>query len=211
MPVLSRQRLDKLPVALTAEPATATAAHVDLDPDWVEVVAAVRGPVARLDAYQCEQRGTAGTAFSSWSNHPGDPWQQTVPPGAIEGLVASTKLVAAFGPTGVLDPGTDPTRTVAVGLLDSFSETIPAVEHATSVAFHFDAPGARAQQAILVAVPPVADVPLDTATLAQIVAETRQLAHARMATPADLGAYAAGLPLTMLPTNPPAGVNLNRA
>ena len=105
-------------------------------------------------------------------------------------------------------PGVAPTRWVALGLVDTFSETIPSSEHTTSVAFHFDAPGARAPQAILVAVPPAVDVPLDTATLVAIVAETRDAAHARMATPEEIDALAAALPLTMLPANSPAGVTL---
>jgi hypothetical protein len=119
--------------------------------------------------------------------------------------------VAAFGPAGVLNPSADPAATVALGLLDSFGETVPASEHPTGVAFHFDAPGARAPQAILVAVPPAVDVQLDTGALAGIVAETRELAHARMAIPADLDAYAAALPLTLLPADPPAGVRLEPA
>jgi hypothetical protein len=207
LPILARHRLDTLPVSLTAEPAP-TASRQDLDPDWLEVVSAVRRPVARLEAYQWEQRTAGSSAFAAWSNRPGDPWQATLPAGSIAGLVPSTRLVAAFGPSGVLNPGTDPTRRVAVGLVDSFSETIPATEHGTSVAFHFDAPAARAAQAILVAVPPQVDVPLDTQALVEIVAETRDATHARMATPAELDLLAAALPLTMVPANPPAGVSL---
>ena len=139
---------------------------------------------------------------------PATPGRRHVPTGSIPGLVATSRLVAAFGPAGVLDPGGDPSRRVAFGLVDTFSETIPSTEHTTGVAFHFDAPGARAPQAILVAVPPKVDVPLDTATLVAIVAETRDAAHARMATPADIDALGAALPLTVLPANAPAGVTL---
>ena len=205
--MLARQRLDALPVVLASEPAP-TAGRVDLDPDWLEVVSSVRRPVSRLEAYQLAQRAGGGTPFDAWSNRPGDPWQATVPAGSIPGLVATSRLVAAFGPAGVLDPGADPSRRVALGLVDTFSETIPSTEHTTGVAFHFDAPGARAPQAILVAVPPKVDVPLDTATLVAIVAETRDAAHARMATPPDIDALGAALPLTVLPANAPAGVTL---
>jgi hypothetical protein len=197
--VFARIALDDLP-ALSGE--------ATLEREWLEIVSAVRAPAAKLEAYQLERRAAAEPAFAAWSSQPGDPWQAALAPGAITGLVPSTRLVAAFGPSGVLDPGADPTRPVALGLLDGWSETIPSTEHATSVAFHFDAPGARAPQAILVAVPPVADQPLDTAMLVQILAETRELAHARMADPRDLDAFAAGVPLTVVPANPPAGVNL---
>ena len=166
-----------------------------------------RAPAAR-STEQTSSRAAGEPAFAAWSNRPGDPWQASLPPGAIPSLVASSRLVAAFGPAGVLDPGVAPTRRVALGLVDTFSETIPSSEHTTSVAFHFDAPGARAPQAILVAVPPAVDVPLDTATLVAIVAETRDAAHARMATPEEIDALAAALPLTMLPANSPAGVTL---
>jgi hypothetical protein len=95
--------------------------------------------------------------------------------------------------------------------VDSWGETIPANEHATSVAFHFDAPASRPPQAILLAVPPDVGTPLDNAGTLAIVVEARRLAHARAATPDQLDAFAAGLPLTMLPANFPAGVSFQRA
>jgi hypothetical protein len=210
LPVLGRLRLDALPVLLSAEPAP-TAARLDVDPDWLEVIAAVRQPVSRLEAFQLEQRLSVAAPFAAWTNHPGDPWQTTLPVSAIEGLVPASRLIAAFGPAGVLDAGLDPSRFVALGLLDSWGETVPATHHTTSVAFHFDAPGARAPQAILIAVPPVVTTPLDTKGLIAILAEVRQLAHARMATPNDVDAHAAGIPLTMFPALPPTGVSLERA
>ena len=49
-------------------------------------------------------------------------------------------------------------------------------------------PASRAPQAILLAVPPDEDAALDNPTLVDILAETRALAHARMAWPTDLWA-----------------------
>jgi len=70
----------------------------------------------------------------------------------------------------------------------------------TGAAFGFDAPSARAPQAILLAVPPVSGQALDGATVAQIVVETRELAHARMARPIDLDDQLWGLvPSGLLP------------
>ena len=77
---------------------------------------------------------------------------------------------------------------------------IPAADQRTGAAFGFDAPAARAQQAILLAVPPSTATPLDQATLAQILVETRELAHARMARPVDLDEQFWGLaPTCLLP------------
>ena len=204
--VLARHPLDTLSGRL--EPDTA---RPSLDPEWLEVVAAVRLSLARLEAYQFEQRTSGGRPFAAWTNRTGDPWQVVLPAGSIDGLVAPTRLVAAFGPSGTLEPGTDPTRTVAIGLLDSWGEVIPATTHVTTAALHFDAPGSRAPQAILIAVPPDLDRPLDAATAMAIVAEARTLAHARAAIPAQLDEYATALPLTLLPFYPPAGVSLEPA
>ena len=150
-------------------------------------------------------------AWSAWSNSPGDPWQTTVPPALPSGLVPTQTLVAAFGPAGALDPGGDPTRSVALGLLDSWSETVPATEHTTSVAVHVDTPGSRPPQAILLAVPPDLTVATDSAATLAIVVQARRLAHARAATPDLLDDFAAGLPLTMLPATAPAGPSMDRA
>ena len=66
-------------------------------------------------------------------------------------------------------------------------------------------PSSRAPQAILLAVTPDEATPLDTETLAHIVLETRELAHARAATAEDLERLAALFPFSMLPrARPPA-------
>lgn len=207
LPILSRLPLDELPVSLAAEPPPA---DTPLDPDWLEMVATVRTPLARLDAEQLLRRIAGATTLSSWSNQPGDPWQADLGPDpGPEGLRPASRLVAAFGPPGVLDGGGNPARLVALGLLDSWSEVVPATEHSTHVAFHYDAPGARAPQAILVAVPPAVDEALDTDVLVDIVLETRELARARMAVPSVLTEWSAGAPTTLLPVHDP-GVDLDR-
>ena len=81
-----------------------------------------------------------------------------------------------------------------VACVDRFGEVIPDEEQSTGVAFGFDAPAARAPQAILLAVPPDLDAAAwTTQTLVAIVAETRALARARMARPADLRTELGGL------------------
>ena len=68
---------------------------------------------------------------------------------------------------------------VAVGLIDSFNESIPVPRVTTTAAFGFNAPSSRAPQAILLAVPPEPRQRLDHEVLLQIVRETRELAIAR--------------------------------
>jgi hypothetical protein len=172
----------------TAQPATS------LESEWLTVVAAVRARMATLEAYQL-QGSLLGQhePLLAWSNRPADPWQTEVSEDAA-GIKEMTRLVVAYGPDETW--GT----TVAAGVVDSWSETIPDTDHVTSAAFGFNAPAARAPQAVLLAVPPIPGAPLDDDLLAQILVETRELVHARMARAQDLGAYRGLLPLAMLRT-----------
>ncbi|MFC6064374.1 hypothetical protein [Streptomyces ochraceiscleroticus] len=164
----------------------------ELDRDWLTVVAAVREPLARLEAHQLAAGGpaSAGPAFTSWSSRPADPWQTADPP---------SRLVAGYAAAGLDIAALGADDEVAVALLDRFGETIPGTQHAPSVVFGFAAPTARAPQAVLLAVPPDPARPLTTADLVAAVAEARLLAHARIARPADLEAARALLPTALLP------------
>ena len=157
-----------------------------LDEAWLTVAAAVRPALARLEAHQL----TAAQPFTAWANRADDPWQTSAQD--------ARPLVAIYADPA-LDPGAAGTL-VAAAALDHFDEVIPAADQRTGAAFGFDAPAARAQQAILLAVPPSTATPLDQATLAQILVETRELAHARMARPVDLDSQFWGLaPTCLLP------------
>jgi hypothetical protein len=164
-----------------------------LDRTWLEIVASVRQSAGRIESYQLEAMVDWWPSFRAWTNSPGDPWQES-PPGGSSPPV----LFVAYGPSQTLDGAADPV--VAAAVLDSWTETIPSEQHTVSAAFGFNAPAARAPQAILVAVTPVDGSPLDVPTLLDILIETRELAHARMATARDLQPLAAALPMTMLPT-----------
>lgn len=173
-----------------------------LDEKWLNVAAVVREPMSRLELFQLEAALEPGlTPLAAWTNRPGDPWQINVTADA-EGNFPSTRLMAFYGPGGVLDinPDTDPT-TFSVGLIDVWSETIPELEQMTTAAFGFNAPSARAPQAILLAAPPDVDKPLDTETLVTILEETKALAMARSVSPADVQAYGAAMPSMMLPAD----------
>jgi hypothetical protein len=180
----------------TAEPQDAVTGLNDLDGTWLGVAAAVREPASRLDLHQLETALDPNrTPLRAWTNRPGDPWLVSSPP----------LLHAIYGPDGVVPAGGGP---VALGLLDRWAEVVPATEQHTAAVFGFNAPAARAPQAILLAVPPDVNAALDTATLVRIVAETRELAHARMVTPLDVAGYSAALPSVMLPASGSTAVSL---
>jgi hypothetical protein len=191
--VLGRLRRDAFPTLEVAGPGTPGGG---LDTVWLPFIAPVREQLARLEAAQL-----AGPALVPWTNRRADPWQTNA--------ADARRMVAAYAPSG-LDLGTvPPGATLAVALLDRFAEFIPDAEHSTAAAFGFDAPGARAQQAILLAIPPDLSQPLDVPTLVEIVAETRELARARMATLADLDDVTALMPLPLIPLHGDTAVRID--
>lgn len=175
----------------------------DLD-DWLATVAAVRPHMARIEAAQFEPAPALSIA---WSNAPQDHWQTkalaefidqqhhlTQPGGMIK------RFVAAFSTAEVtLDGLAD--RRLAVGLVDSWTESAPRSRQTTTAAFGFDAPGARAPQAILIAVPPSLGsfgAEFDEQQLVEVVADTRLGVHARAARIQDMGDYQAAIGTAMI-------------
>lgn len=194
-------------VGVRAEPVQVGQAQ-RLDPDWLEVVAAVRPALTRLEAAQLGELVRAGgRPLRAWTSRPGDPWQTASV--ASEGTVPAGRLVAVFGPQGVLPPRPKSTTvgTVGAAVIDRFAETIPETEHTASVAFPHDIPTARAPQAVLLAVPPAVDQPLTTEVLVDIVVETRDLTRARTTGAAAVGASGSALHLLALPAAGRAGVD----
>jgi hypothetical protein len=90
----------------------------------------------------------------------------TLPPGRVS-LVA----LAPVAPSA--------RRPVAGLMVDEWSEVVPSASETTGVAFHYDEPGARAPQAILLAVAPDTTRPWDLEALEAIVFETLELAKLR--------------------------------
>ena len=171
-----------------------------LDETWLTVVAAVRPPLARLEALQLE----LDAPLSVWSSSPGDPWRtaedQVIKQNLQQRAVASPlamslndRFAAAYGADDAFAG-----EFVAVGLIDAFSEAVPMPQRSTVTAFGFNAPAARAPQAILLAVPPRLRQHLDADLVQQIVAETRELAHARTAHVEDLSDLQSLMPTTWL-------------
>lgn len=96
--------------------------------------------------------------------------------------LAVPRLFVGYGPDDALAG----TRVVA-GVVDAYSETVPMSQRDTHAAFGFNAPAARAPQAILLAVPPVPRTLLDDRTLSGILSQTRALLVARTTTVGTLG------------------------
>ena len=180
-----------------------------IDEDWLSVTAAVRGDLARLEALQLEME----TPLVSWTNILNDPWRTGNQNIIKQNLfVRDTDSVAKMTmPYFVAAYGTADTwgqNKVAVGLIDSFGEAIPMPHRKTMAAFGFNAPAARAPQAILLAVPPKLRQRLDTDLLFKIIEETRSLAHARMARLEDVGDLQSIAPSMWFQSSGPARVRL---
>ena len=107
----------------------------------------------------------------------------------------------------VLRPA-DQVGATVVGILDSWVETIPDREIPVTGAFSFRTPGARAPQAILLAVPTKADEEIDNATARDVVRQAADLARARSLPPNGLGPLGALLPSALLPAAEDGGLQL---
>jgi len=167
LPVLAIVKSNGLPTGWNAPVGNGA-----LDRDWLEIVAAVHPRLAVLEAHQL-------TAAQPW-------------PASL--IAADGKAWSTRNPVDVFyGPGvTSGASSIAVALLDSWVDSVPSRKHTTQAAFGFNAPKARAPQAVLLAVPPDVDVPLADAALLDTVLEVRETALARAARPTDR----AGLPWT---------------
>jgi len=163
-------------VALTPDAAGADG-RSQIDSDWLEIVAAVRPSLARLEAFQHLRVLTSGDPFVAASTHPGAPWLNPPDEGTDRTV---PHLIVAYGP----DPL--PLRTGAWAVLDSFGETVPTTSRNAGLALRFNAPGAQAPNAILVAVTPDEGGDVDTDVAFEAVVEARTAARARMVRQEDI-------------------------
>jgi hypothetical protein len=136
--------------------------------------------------------GQARDGFRVVQHPPTERWVALPGP---PGPHAASILVHATGAAGA-------GQSTAGFVVDEWSEVVPTAATTAGVAFHFDEPAARAPQALLLAVPPELDRPWTLDVLADIVAETADLARIRTVGPAEapwLGRY---VPALYLPDNP---------
>lgn len=186
-----------------------TDASEEIHEEWLTVMAAVRAKLAKLEALQLEMNNV----FITWTNSLHDPWrtgnlnivQQNLKNRQTQSAskIAMTRFVAAYG-----SDTTWAGNKIAVGLIDSFNEAVPMPQRKTMSAFGFNAPAARAPQAILLAVPPKLRQRLDTKVILKILEETRELAKARMARIEDFGELQTLAPTMWLKATGPSRVRL---
>lgn len=179
LPVLATWARDDLLAATGLDPAPAA----DVDGEWLTLAAAVRPPLQRVEAVQL-----GSEPLTAWTNSD-DPWlREDIARNAARRVsddlaaLAVPRLFVGYGPDDALAG----TRVVA-GVVDAYSETVPMSQRDTHAAFGFNAPAARAPQAILLAVPPVPRTLLDERTLSGILSQTRALLVARTTTVGTLG------------------------
>ena len=208
VPVLARQRLDALPVGLTAEPAPT----------------AGRPTSTRTGSRSCRRSGVPCLASRHSSSSAAPPASRPSPPGrtgpATRGRRRSRRarsrawsrrlgLVAAFGPARASSTRrrSDPTGCAGTRRHVQRNDPVLGAHHERRL------PLRRARRAS------AAGDPRRRAARGGRAARHRPPwsrssprratpAHARMATPEEIDALAAALPLTMLPANSPAGVTL---
>jgi hypothetical protein len=185
---------------------------------WLTRTSRVRPAVGALWRGLCGSEATTGgfapedVVVAQRPHHDGERWA-ALPHGAHgpPDVSLAMVVVAPGGPdalAGALGSG------VGVLAVDSWSELVPATEQSCGLAFQYDAPGARAPQAWLLAVPP--DLSATTWTPEQLldtVVEAADLARIRAVTLADLPAAGPVLPAIYLPTTlgpEVAGIDLGR-
>lgn len=192
--------------ARAAAPGALGAATAGALEGWFLGAARVRGPLARLAACldTAETLGT-GPGFSlrlaQLPAVPGEPWIG-LPAGPDESVPAG-RLSLVLQTAGA-DP--DLTAPLAGLWLDEWVEVAAAAVETTAVTFPYDPPDAMAPQAVLLAVPPVADQDWTGETLLRVLQETLDLAKLRCIDPSLLSDASQYLPATFLAFNAEGGV-----
>jgi len=173
---------------------------------WIQRLTHVRPAVARLDALDALAQVAA--------RQPPLELELVQLPLVPAGASPLDRWVAlAFGPGqrppadgrvafALVLPGTyDPAALHAGLVLDEWPERIPAAEESTGLAFHYGQPGARAPQALLLAVPPDPRQPWTEQGLVELLREIYAQARIRTVTLGTLAAGGQVLPMTYFAFN----------
>ena len=160
---------------------------------WLQRLARVRDGAARLDAAlmyaeALHSGATLNLTVGQFPYQEGDRWV-ALPFVANKPLTGGRLALVAHVPEPF-----DATQPLAGLLIDEWVEAVPNAGEVTGVAFHFDEPGTRAPQAILLAVPPDARPTWDLETLEATVLETLELAKLRAVDPGALDGVGHFLP-----------------
>jgi len=168
---------------------------------WLHRMSLVRpdlDPLAGLLTH-CEASGTdvvGSLVVGQLPHRPGARWCE-LPFGAEGAAPAGTVGIAVIAPDGF-----DPTKPTAGLFVDAWTEVVPSARHSAGVSFHYDAPGARPPQAIVLAVHPEPNPDRwDFETLLATIDETRSLARLRTLSLKEIEGFAGLIPALYLPNN----------
>ena len=154
--------------------------------EWLVQIAAVRPRLAAIEsAIAGEVLGEPPSGLAGYVAA-ADPWT----------LPVDRKVEVAFGRPGVLASSA---QTVAIGILDGWTDSVPAVERVGHAAFGFRAPPARPPQAVLVAAPPKPGASMSMQDLVEMLEDIRQATRARAVEPERVAAAADHLPAAVVP------------
>jgi hypothetical protein len=180
--------------------------HAAYPPAWLAEMALVRAPSGALcEAFDAADLAGAppearGLRIVQLPHRPGQAWAALPPAWQAAGGPAA--LAPPHGCVSVALAGNGELGGALAGIVvDSWQEQIPQPAQTAAVSFHFDAPGARPPQAILLACAPDLSRPgWDLDTLVDTVLEAADLARLRLVGPKQMNALANMLfPATMLP------------
>lgn len=168
---------------------------------WLHTHALVRpalDPLASLLVHaEADGADVAGDLALIQTPHQPDAHWAALPFGTSGPPEHGTVALVLHAPFG-LDPGAPGAGVV----VDAWTETVPSGEDTTAVAFHYDAPGARAPQTMLLAVhPDPAGTSWDFAALLGCVHEAMDLARLRTVGAKELAPFSTFLPALFLPDN----------
>jgi hypothetical protein len=168
---------------------------------WLTRHALVRTAAARLagclSAVEMLGGGTGLDALTvaQLPHNPGDRWLGLPPVGASPSGATTSIVAHRIAPIDFRAP-------LAGLVIDQWSDVVPEVDETTGVAFHYDAPGARAPQALLIAVPGDRGTRSGSVEgLAGTVRDAMALARIRPLDADDLDGVGRFLPAIYLPFN----------
>ena len=164
---------------------------------WLDRMALVRPELSRIarvrSASEMIRSGVtpADLAICQLPPVSGDRWL-ALPSNGPPSTAEVALMTVTNGPVNFAKP-------IAGFFCDAWMETIPSRDEVTGIAFQFDAPGARAPQAILLAVPGRQDAAWSVDALLESITEAHDLARVRAASPRQLGWLGTVLPALYLP------------
>jgi hypothetical protein len=176
--------------------AGADPAFLDGDPAaplaWLQRIAHARAPI---DRYLLAVAGGGGP-FAVAQLPRADRWAGLpLADGLTEPATGATSILVHAAAGDAAGPK------LAGFVIDEWADVVPARDTTAAVAFQFDEPGARAPQAVLLAVPPELGAPWSLDKLADTITHTADLARIRMVGPEEVPWFGRYLPALYVADN----------